>query len=341
MTEYKTTIGDYLAALNFTILDHAVVTNVTPTSPIPQKWREAFNRSIQGNQQILEFIRPNGDVVILLIQPNEGTQKLGRRGYGLSDEEPGSPAVGNGNVLSDFSGVNSLEIICPPGPYPRTLEEALAAIGHLPHPTFDNPFSEKASPTPSYFTNPSALKSQIQPFAPYPQIAKCTLSGAELNEVAPLHEAGATPKDAWVGKKPQEEPMKVAKRAPENVYDKYWQMNTDSWEKDLIQQFEEKTSALDIVNEALSKIRGYEVNMKELKARVPAERVLHSDRRMHLATVPHLYPQVDTTLEQTSSREKAPKPVEVEEVRDEASLPGGGDKKGSPVDGRKFSTTWI
>jgi len=318
VTERKTTVGDYLAALNFTTLDHAVVTNVTPTSPIPQKWRDVYNRSIQGNQQILEFMRPNGDVVILLIQPNEGTQKPGRRGYGLSDEEPGSPV---GNVPYDPSGVNSLEIICPPGPYPRTFEEALVAIGHLPHPTIDNPFSEEASNTPSsnlrstkplqLLTDPVALKSQVQQFAPFSQVAKYTLPGAELNEMTPPHD---TLKDARAGGKPREEPIKVIERSLENVsYHMRRQKEAEAWEKDVMQRYEGSTDVLSLIDEALSKIRGYEVSMKELKDRAVAERTLHSDGEMHLATVPH-----HTTPEQTPSPEQTPKPVEVEEVRDEA-----------------------
>lgn len=332
--EITTTVGDYLAALNLTILDHTVVTNVTPTSPIPQKWRDVYNRSIQGNQRVLEFMRPNGDVVILLIQPNEGVQKLGRRGYGLSDEEPGSPAVGG-----DSPGINSLEVICPPGPYPRTLEEAFAAIGHPPYHTFDDSFDEMtllSNIGTRRFTDPVSPKlpvnvnSNVQPFAPYSQVAKCTLPGAELNEVTPFHKADASIKDA---RKPQEEPMKVIERTPDNV--PYYMPRQMEDEADVMQR---PADILSFVNEALFKIRDYEVSMKELKTRVAAERALHSDGGLYLASASHLCPQVDTTREPASSpKQTGPKPVEVEEVSDDSSLPGGGDEKASSVDGK--STT--
>ncbi|KAF8455806.1 hypothetical protein BGX38DRAFT_1266702 [Terfezia claveryi] len=329
MTERKTTVGDYLAALNLTILDHTVVTNVTPTSPIPQKWRDVYNRSIQGNQRMLEFMRPNGDVVILLIQPNEGVQKLGRRGYGLNDEEPGSPAVGGNSP-----GINSLEVICPPGPYPRTLEEAFAAIGHPLYHTSDDSFDETAllSNIRRRFTDPVSpklpvnAKSQVQLFAPYSHVAKCTLPGAELNAVTPFHEADATIKDA---RKPQEEPMKVIERTPENMpYYIHRQMEAEA---DIMQR---PADILSFVNEALFKIRDYEVSMKEFKTRVAAERALHSGGGMYSASASHLYPRADTTPKSTSSpKQTGPKPVEVEEVSDDPSLPSGGDEKGGSVDG--------
>ena len=331
----KATVGNYLAALDLTTLDHAVVTNVTPTSPILQKWRDAYNRSIQGNQQVLELTRPNGDVVILLVQPNEGAQKLEKRGYGLSDEEPGSPAAGGmSNSLYNSSSVNSLEVIYPLRPPTSTLREALGAIGHPPHPphpTLDSPFGGKAStaPPPNIRTTKPL---QLQTKSTDPTAPKLPVNiQSQLQSLAPQE---------VLNTKAEEEPMKMIERPFENVpYHMYRQKEVEVWEEDVMQRFgraeKEPTDVLNFIDEALSKMRGYETGMKELKAR--AAMAEHSDGGMHLATAPRLYIQVDTTPKRHSSPAwTGPKRVEVEEVKDEADPPGKGDKEANGVDEKEL-----
>lgn len=368
----KTTIRDYLAALNFTILDYAVITNVTPTSPILQKWRDVYNRSIQGNQRVLEFMQPNGDIVILLIQPHQPSdraQKLGRRGYGLSDEELGLQFMDEmGNVLLyDPSDISFLEIICPPGPYPSTLEEALAATRNLPYPTLDYPtfdYSIPNYPTPDYSTLeirfgekasssltrkppqrqtqcthpvapnlPVNVQSQAQLFAPYPQVANTTLPGAELNEGNAIRK-DLRNKRAWGGLYQDPLNSQVIGGAFETVPYHVHKQEAEAFEKDMMRRSEGPQTApndiLSLSDVDLPQLKDYEARMKGQKDMGAAEQALHSDLEMHLATAPRLYVQADTTAEPTSSPEHiGPKPVEVKEVRDESFLPeqGSADEK--------------
>ncbi|KAF8419884.1 hypothetical protein EV426DRAFT_719670 [Tirmania nivea] len=381
VTERKTTIGNYLAALNFTILNYAVFTNVTSTFPILQKWRDFYKHSTQGNQRVLEFMQPNGDVVILLIQPNDGAQRLRKQGYGLSNEEPGSPAVGRvGNVPCDPSLilVNSLEVISPPGPYPSTLDEALAAIGHPPHTTLGNLFGNRVSTAP--FSNirikplqlqlqnidpaarklPINVQSQVQPSELDPQVAKSALPNAVhgYDELAALVEPVREPNlNLRMHQQPKLDEMtpfydvdaiketqnRVIESAFEHVpYHMHRQEEAGAWENDAMQRFgrsqRELFDFLNLIDASLSKIKGYEASIKELKTHAAAHRALHSDGGLQLTTAPRLYIQADNIPKPVpSSAQTGPKPVKVEEVKDAAFLPGDGDKKVSSVNEKELA----
>ena len=349
----KTTVGEYLAASNLTALDHAVVTNVTSSSPILQKWRDVYYRSIRGKQRVLELMLPNGDFLILLVQPNEGTQKPGRRGYGISEDEPDSSAVDRMSHGSyEPSGINSLEIISPPGPHPL-------------HAMPDNPVDKKASTVPSsnikllqlqtQSTDPVAPKPcvnvQPQPFAPFLQRAKNSPSGEfplvepvrrpklapgmqqqpfawadqrhKLTEGTWLCEAGAEAQNGWAGQKPMGKPVEVAEGPSEDESPMHRQYEVEAGEKDVMQRFEGLEVQLpnihNLMDKVLSQIKRAEATVKEL------------------ATMTTPRSNTPNPMLTSSPAQQRPKGVLVEEVRDEADLRGKDDKKESSVDGKGFS----
>lgn len=86
------------------MIAHAMVTNITPTSPILSKWRSAYEGMRQGSQRVMEMKTENGDVIICLVEPSRDLEvrEVAKAPLGEEKDQTSEAQEEEEESLSDF-----------------------------------------------------------------------------------------------------------------------------------------------------------------------------------------------------------------------------------------------